>query len=416
MNEYIKLGYHPKDDLIALFRVEPAKGFSLIKAAEEIAGESSIGTWTDVPKTKYKFAAKVFKINKPYVYIAYPSMLFEKGNVANILSSVAGNIFGMKCVRNLRLEDLSFPRSIVKGFSGPRYGIKGIRKMLRVKSRPLIGTIIKPKIGLNPKEHAKSAYFSWLGGCDVVKDDENLASQSFNDFRERVILTLKAKKIVEKQTREKKIYMPNVTAETGEMLKRAEFVKKMGGNYVMIDMLTAGFSALQTLKKNCKLPIHAHRAMHAAMTRDEKHGITMMVLADFARLIGVDTLHIGTGIGKMEGGISSIREIKDEIEHVHVSATYDRLKQNWGRIKPVFAVASGGIHPRHVPYLIEHLGKDIVIQAGGGIQGHPGGSMAGARAMRQAVDASMQGISLSKYAKNHRELRDALRKFSGIRF
>ena len=122
--------------------------------------------------------------------IAYPQDLFEKDNVPNILSSIAGNIMGMKAVKTIRLEDVSFPKSILKSFAGPKYGIEGVRKMLRVKSRPLVGTIIKPKLGLNEKEHAQSAYESWKGGCDIVKDDENLASQKFNVFEKRIILYL----------------------------------------------------------------------------------------------------------------------------------------------------------------------------------------------------------------------------------
>jgi len=411
--EYINLNYKPKKDLICLFRVEAVKKIGLRKAAEHIAGESSIGTWTKIPKTKKKLAAKVFYINekKKLIKIAYPAKLFEAENAAGILSGIAGNIFGMKSIKNLRLEDVSFPKKILKVYSGPRYGIKGIRKLLKIKSRPLIGTIIKPKLGLSPKEHAKCAYEAWIGGCDIVKDDENLVNQNFNNFKERVVLTLKAKEIAEKETGEKKAYLPNVTAESGEMIKRAKFVEEVNGNYVMLDILTAGFSALQTLRKNTKLPIHAHRAMHAAITRNKKHGISMMVFADFARLIGVDTLHIGTGIGKMEGGIKEIKQIKDEIEKQEVADTVLRLKQKWYKIKPVLAVASGGLYPGHVPFLVENLGKDIVIQAGGGVHGHVSGTLAGARAMRQAVNAVIQGISLKKYAKNHKELREALKQW-----
>lgn len=417
MSEYIKRGYKPKDDLICLFRIEPAKGISVEKAAESIAGESSIGTWTEVPEKAYmkNLGAKVFDIKGKYVKIAYPSALFEKGNAPNILSAIAGNIFGMKIVKNLKLIDISFPKSIIKGFQGPYLGIKGIRKIIKVKHRPLIGTIIKPKIGLNPKDHAKVAYQAWIGGCDIVKSDENLASQEFNDFRERAALTLKAKEIAERNTRENKIYFENITAETGEMIKRAKFVKSHGGKFVMLDILTSGFAALETLRNaNLKLGIHAHRAMHAAMTRNEKHGISMMVLADFARLIGVDSLHIGTGIGKMEGGIEQVEDIRGEIENSYVSETNYRLRQKWYGIKPTMAVCSGGLHPGHIPYLVKHLGKDIIIQAGGGIHSHPNGTIAGARAMRQAVDATMQGITLREYAKNHKELRIAIDEWGSV--
>ena len=410
--DFLDFGYKPKkNDLICLFRIEPAKGMSFDKAAANIALESSVGTWTEIKERDYvrELAAKVFWKKGNYAKIAYPARLFEKGNVPNILSSIAGNIFGMKAVANLRLEDIHFPDSILKSFKGPEFGVEGIRKFMKIKNRPLVGTIVKPKLGLNSSDHAKSAYESWMGGCDFVKDDENLSSQDFNRFEIRLRKTLKMLKKAERETGERKAYLVNVTAETNEMLRRARLVKKLGGRYIMIDILTEGFGALQTLRDvNLGLAIHGHRAMHAALTRNPKHGMSMMVIADFARLIGIDSLHIGTGIGKLEGKIKDIKEIEEEIEDKRVKETMKRLSQNWGRIKPTIAVSSGGLHPGHVPFLIKNLGKNLVIQAGGGVHGHPWGSRAGAMAMRQAVDASMKKIPLKEYAKTHPELKAAL--------
>jgi len=412
--EFINLKYKPKNDLICLFKINPNR-MSIEKAANTVALESSVGTWTDV-KNKGdadKLRAKVFSIKRNgWVKIAYPQDLFEKDNVPNILSSIAGNIMGMKAVKTIRLEDVSFPKLILKSFAGPKYGIEGIRKMMKIKSRPLVGTIIKPKLGLNEEEHAQSAYESWKGGCDIVKDDENLASQKFNNFEKRLAKTLEMADKAEKETGEKKAYLVNVTAETREMIKRAQLVEKMGGKYVMIDILTAGWAALQTLREaNFKMAIHAHRAMHAAFDRNPEYGISMMVIADFARLIGVDQIHIGTGIGKLEGKIKDIQRIKEDIERMKVKKTTKRLQQNWNGLKSVLGVSSGGLHPGHVPFLIKHLGEDLVIQAGGGIHGHKFGTEAGAIAMRQAVDAVLKKISLREYAKTHVELEEALRKW-----
>jgi ribulose-bisphosphate carboxylase large chain len=410
--EFINLKYRPKsNDLICLFRVEPNK-VSLKEAAANVALESSIGTWTEVKSQKdyvKKLAAKVFSIKGNFVKIAYPSSLFEKANAPNILSSIAGNIFGMKIVKNLRLEDIKIPKPILNSFLGPKYGIKGIRKIMKIKDRPLLGTIIKPKLGLRTKDHAYVAYDAWKGGCDIVKDDENLSSQKFNEFEERLARTLEAANLAEETTGERKAYLINVTAETKEMMKRAQLVEDLGGKFVMIDVVTEGFGALQTLREaDFKLVIHAHRAMHAAFTRNKKHGISMMVLADLCRLIGMDTLHIGTAIGKLEGDIELISELEEEIERKTVKETKNRLAQNWGRIKPTLAVSSGGLHPGHVPFLIKHLGKDLVIQMGGGIHGHPKGTLKGAFAARQAIEATIQKKTLKKYAKDHIELKEAL--------
>ena len=401
--KYVNLDYTPTDrDLICEYYIEPSD-ISFEEACERITAESSVGTWTDLKTMKQEIAEtlkpNVFSIDKErkIARIAYPQDLFEAGNMPQILSSLAGNIFGVKDVENLRFLDINFPSSIVDSFKGPRFGIEGIRKLTGVKDRPFTGTIIKPKLGLNEKEHAKVAYEAWTGGVDIVKDDENLSSMRFNKFEERIKETLKLRDKAEGVTGEKKIYMPNVTAETREMLRRAEIVKSGRGKYVMIDILTSGWSALQTLRdEGPELVIHAHRAGHAAFTRNKRHGISMTVIAKVARLIGVDQLHIGTfGVGKMEGSP------KEDLEYRNA------LTEDMGK-KAVLPVASGGLHPGGVEKLLKISGRDIVIQMGGGIHGHPGGTTKGAMAVRQAVDAFVSGISLEEYAKEHGELGEAL--------
>jgi len=413
---YINLNYKPnKNDLICEFRVEPNK-ISIKKAAEYIAAESSIGTWTDVPMRPRirKIGAKVFSIKRKYLKIAYTSDLFELGNIPQILSSIAGNVFGMRAIKNLRLEDINWPDKIIKSFKGPLFGIEGIRKLLKVPKRPLCGTIIKPKLGLNEIEHAKVAYDSWIGGIDIVKDDENLSNLKFNRFTKRVLQTLKTRDKAEKETGERKMYMPNITAELDTMLERANFVKEAGGEYVMVDIMTVGWSALQTLRDandDLKLVLHAHRAGHAAMTRNKKHGISMLVISDVARLIGVDQIHIGTIVGKMEGPKEEVLTIEEQIEKRIVREHKHSLAEDWFNIKPVFAVCSGGLHAGHVQKLIKMLGNDIVIQAGGGVHGHKMGTRAGAKSMRQAIDAVMKGISLNDFAKKNKELKVALKQW-----
>jgi ribulose-bisphosphate carboxylase large chain len=303
----------------------------------------------------------------------------------------------------LRLDDIDFPLSLVKSFKGPKYGIEGIRELLEVRDRPLVGTIIKPKLGLETVDHAKVAYDAWIGGCDIVKDDENLSSQRFNPFEERLVKTLESRDRAQQETGEKKVYMINVTAETKEMLRRAELVLKQGGEYVMIDILTCGFAGLQTFRnQDFKLVIHAHRAGHAAFTKNPRHGISMRVLAKVARLIGVDQLHVGTVIGKMF-------ETKEE-----VAQNCRALKTPEVSLKPVLPVASGGLYPALVPALMKFFGKDFVIQAGGGIHGHRDGTISGAKAMRQAVEATMKGLTLDNFAGTHRELRRALETWGKI--
>jgi ribulose-bisphosphate carboxylase large chain len=398
--DFVDLKYEPNEtDLICSFRVEPA-GIDIEEAAGGVAAESSVGTWTELSTVKpyvLKLAAHVFSIEGNDVKIAYPLQLFEPGSMPNILSSVAGNVFGLRALKNLRLNDILFPRKLIRSFEGPKYGVEGIRKLMKVYDRPLVGTIIKPKLGLKTVDHAKVAYDAWVGGCDIVKDDENLGSQKFNPFEDRLMKTLESRDRAEGETGEKKVYMVNITAETDEMLRRAEAVVNHGGEYVMIDILTCGFAALQTLRDRCfNLMIHAHRAGHAAFTKDPKHGIAMRVVAKVARMVGVDQLHVGTVVGKMFETAEEVAENRDA------------LTMEMGGLKPVLPVASGGLHPGLVPALVKFFGKDLVIQAGGGIHGHPNGTTAGAMAMRQAVDAAMRGVSLDTYAMKHKELEAAL--------
>ena len=398
--DFVDLKYKPNEtDVLCTFFVEPC-GVSIKEAAGAVAAESSIGTWTELTTTKpyvEKLAAHVYSLVDNVAKIAYPIELFEPGNMPNILSSISGNVFGLRTLMNLRLDDVSFPDRLVRSFKGPKYGVEGIRKLIKVFDRPLVGTIIKPKLGLKTEDHAKVAYEAWSGGCDIVKDDENLSSQRFNPFEERLVETLEARDRAQEETGEKKVYMVNVTAETNEMLRRAELVVKHGGEYAMIDILTCGFSALQTFRKqDLRLVIHAHRAGHAAVTKNTRHGVSMRVLSKAARIIGVDQLHVGTVVGKM---FETRQEVAENCE---------ALKMPMANFKKVLPVASGGLYPSLVPALMEFFGKDCVIQAGGGIHGHKDGTAAGAKAMRQAVEATLKETTLKEFAKKHKELKAAL--------
>jgi len=416
---YTDLKYKPtRNDLITEYYLEPRKGISFEKAANHAAAESSIGTWTGISTLNKDIAKKlrpsIYKINKKQgiIKIAYNQELFEPGNMPQILSSIAGNLFGMKDVANIKLLDIDFPKKLVGSFKGPRHGIKGIRKLTKIAKRPLIGTIVKPKVGLDEKAHAKVAYEAWVGGLDVVKDDENLSHMSFNKFNKRITQTLKLRDKAEKETGEKKIYMPNITAETFEMLKRAKHVKKQGGEYVMVDILTSGFSALQTVRNNVSQIIHAHRAGHAAVTRYQRHGISMLSIAKCARLIGVDQLHIGTAfVGKMAESKDDTLEIEENMEKQFITERGHVLEQKWYGIKPTLAVASGGLHPGSIPKLVKYMGKNIVMQFGGGCHWHPKGTRYGAMGIRQGTDAIMKNIPFKEYMKTHQELKDAIKKY-----
>lgn len=424
LKDYIDLGYKPtKQDFVCEYHIEPAQGVGFENACTHMAGESSIDTWSDISTLSPQLAEEL----KPHVIftdekqqtvrVAYTQDLFEINSVPQILSAIAGNIFSMKLLDNLRLMDITFPDDVVQAFRGPKYGMHGVKDLLGVTDRPLVGTIVKPKVGLTSEKHAEVAYNAFAGGCDIVKDDENLTDQKFNRFAKRAELTLKMRDRAEAKTGERKMYMCNITAPTcEEMLKRAGILKDLGGEYAMIDIITVGWSALQSLRGNnedLNLVLHAHRCMHSALTRNPRHGVSMLVIAKLIRLIGLDQLHIGTVVGKMHGERDEVLALRDEcvLEQVPENHDLHMLEQDWGRIAPVFPVASGGLEPTMVPELTEIFGKDVIMQFGGGIHAHPMGTVSGAMACRQAVDASLDGISIEEYAKTHTELKAALDKW-----
>jgi ribulose-bisphosphate carboxylase large chain len=289
-------------------------------------------------------------------------------------------------------------------FDGPAYGINGIRKIMEIEDRPLLGTIIKPKVGLSPDEHAKVAFDAWVGGVDVVKDDENLSDQNFNPFEPRILKTLMMRKKAEDITGQKKVYVANITGKVRDMEERAKFVKVQGGRVAMMDIVTAGFSGVQHIRdQNYGLILHGHRAMHGAFTHSPKHGIAMLPLAKIARLAGIDQLHTGTVIGKMRGGAEEV----GEINHC--------MRRKWHDIKSTLPIASGGVHPGLVPEMIRLIGKDVIINMGGGIHGHPDGIRSGAKAARQAVRAALKGVELREYSKDNSELAQALKKWGNYK-
>ncbi len=414
-DDFIDTTYAPADDdLRCRFYLEPADGMSPEAAASRVASESSNGTWAalDVDADVERLSALAFGLEpidprgrggeEAYlVDVAYPAELFEAGSLAQILSCIAGNIMGMKAVDRIRLDDCEWPATIVEGFPGPQYGVDVKRELLDADDRPVTATVPKPKVGLPTDAHVEVGRQAWHGGIDLLKDDENLTDQGFNPFEDRLVRSLEERDRAEEATGERKGYLINVTAETDEMIRRAELVADHGGRFVMVDVITAGWSSVQTVREHCEdlgLAIHAHRAMHAAFDRLPTHGVSMRCLAQFSRLAGVDHLHTGTvGLGKLAN--------EDTL------GINEWLTGDCHGLRGVLPVASGGLHPGLMPALLDHTGTEIAVQAGGGIHGHPDGTGAGARAFRAAVDAAAAGEPIEDRADAVPELAVALEKW-----
>ena len=407
---YKKMGYWDADytvkesDILCLFRITPQPGVDPIEAAAAVAGESSTATWTvvwtdlltacDVYRAKAYFVEEVPNSTEEFfAFIAYECDLFEEASIANLTASIIGNVFGFKAVKALRLEDMRLPYAYLKGYLGPAAGIIVERERLDVFGRPLLGATVKPKLGLSGKNYGRVVYEGLKGGLDFLKDDENINSQPFMRWRERFLYVMEGiNKAAAKTGAVKGSYL-NVTAATmEEMYERAEFARELGSIVIMVD-LVIGYTAIQSMcywgRKNDTI-VHLHRAGASTYTRQKSHGINFRVIAKWMRMAGVDHIHAGTVVGKLEGDPLMVKGF-----YTTLLATQSEINltqglffaQDWAALNKCLPVASGGIHCGQMHQLIHYLGDDVVLQFGGGTIGHPDGIQAGATANRVALES-----------------------------
>ncbi|MGI8814125.1 MAG: form I ribulose bisphosphate carboxylase large subunit [Pseudonocardia sp.] len=405
---YWEPDYIPKDtDVLCAFRITPQEGVPPEEAGAAVAGESSTATWTVVWTDRLTahehYQAKCYKVEAVpgsegqfIAWIAYDHDLFEEGSIANLTSSIIGNVFGFKALKALRLEDMRIPISYVKTFAGPAHGIVMEREYLGKYGRPLIGATTKPKLGLSARNYGRVVYEALRGGLDFTKDDENINSQPFMRWRDRYLFCMEAVNRAQAETGEIKGHYLNVTAGTMEqMYERAEFAASLGTVIVMID-LTVGYTAIQSMSNWARANgtiLHLHRAGHGTYTRQKTHGVSFRVIAKWMRLAGVDHIHAGTVVGKLEGDPNMVAGFYDTLREEHIGV--DPVKgiyfdQDWASMPGVMPVASGGIHAGQMHQLLHYLGEDVVLQFGGGTIGHPMGISAGAEANRVAVEAMIK--------------------------
>ncbi len=356
--------------------------------------------WTDRLTACDLYRAKAYKVepvpNQPgqyFCYVAYDLALFEEGSIANLTASIIGNVFSFKPLKACRLEDMRLPVAYVKTFRGPPTGIVVERERLDKFGRPLLGATTKPKLGLSGKNYGRVVYEALKGGLDFTKDDENINSQPFMHWRDRFLYVMEAVNRASAESGEVKGHYLNVTAGTmEEMYKRAEFAKELGSVIVMID-LVVGYTAIQSMSnwaRDNDMILHMHRAGHGTYTRQKNHGVSFRVIAKWLRLAGVDHLHAGTAVGKLEGDPMTVqgyynvcRETKNEVDLPRGLF----FEQDWAGIRKVMPVASGGIHAGQMHQLLDLFGDDVCLQFGGGTIGHPMGIQAGATANRVALEA-----------------------------
>jgi ribulose-bisphosphate carboxylase large chain len=450
VSPYAEMGYYnadyvPKDtDILCAFRLVPQEGIEPIEAAAAVAGESSTATWTVVwtdRLTPYEnYQAKCYRVDavpgtEQYIaYIAYDIDLFEEGSIANLTSSIIGNVFGFKALRSLRLEDMRIPPHYAKTFQGPAHGVVVEREYLNKFGRPLLGATVKPKLGLSARNYGRVVYEALRGGLDFTKDDENINSQPFMRWRDRYLFCMEAVNRAMSASGEIKGHYLNVTAGTmEEMYERADFAKDLGSVIVMID-LTVGYTAIQSMAKWARkngVILHLHRAGHGTYTRQKNHGVNFRVIAKWMRLAGVDHIHAGTVVGKLEGDPNSVRGYYNTLRENKLEPDPSQglyFEQDWASLPGTMPVASGGIHAGQMHQLVHLLGVDVVLQFGGGTIGHPDGIAQGATANRVAVEAIIQARNegrdyfnegteiLEKAARWSPELRRALEVWKDVTY
>lgn len=387
----------------------------LLKQIAEIGLEQTTGTWTEVPEetseVQKKHAAKVLGVyelpdyemdlpsnvdrRKCVAQIAFPQINFGS-QIPMLLSTVIGNISMMG---RLKLIDLAFGEKFVSPFSGAKFGINGLRELLGIEKRPLLCNMIKPCTGIPPKVGAKLFYEAASGGVDIVKDDELLADAPFSHIEERVKEFMAAEERAYEEKGERTLYAVNITDRVDKILENAKKAVSAGANCLMLNYLTAGISALRMLaeEKSIQVPILAHLDFAGTMYESHNSGISShLVLGKFPRLAGADMVVYPCPYAKFR----FMRE-----KHLKIASA---LRMPLFHLKPVFPMPGGGVHPGMLPTLMEDLGKDWIIGAGGAIHGHPMGATAGARAFRQAIDAVMAGVSLEDAIKEHKELKASI--------
>jgi ribulose-bisphosphate carboxylase large chain len=407
---YAKMGYWDaaytvkQTDLLALFRITPQNGVDPVEATAAVAGESSTATWTvvwtDLLTACDVYRAKAYRVDpvpstpgQYFGYVAYEIDLFEEGSLANMTASIIGNVFGFKALKALRLEDMRIPFAYLKTFQGPATGVIVERERMDKFGRPLLGATVKPKLGLSGKNYGRVVFEGLKGGLDFLKDDENINSQAFMRWRERFLYCQEGIQRASAATGEVKGSYLNVTAGTMEnVYERAEYAKELGSIIIMID-LVMGYTAIQSTAiwaRNNDMILHLHRAGNSTYARQKNHGINFRVICKWMRMAGVDHIHAGTVVGKLEGDPLMVKGFYNTLLDVKTFVNLPQgifFAQDWASLRKCMPVASGGIHCGQMHQLLNYLGDDVVLQFGGGTIGHPDGIQAGATANRVALES-----------------------------
>jgi 2,3-diketo-5-methylthiopentyl-1-phosphate enolase len=418
-------GVYP-DSVVATYLIRVPRGVDAERTVRDLAAMQSTGTWVDLPGVgdlaRQRHQARVLAISGPsdpatgkpelgdgsraedssqdvIARIGYPAHNIG-GQIPLLLATVLGEGASMG---DVRLLDLDLPASFTRAFSGPRFGIAGIRARLGVQQRPLLITVIKPALGLSPRESGAVVREVARGGSDAVKDDELLVEHPWSQLEERVREHERACREVFEETGQRSLCFINVTDRPDRLVERALRAVEAGASGLMVDYVTVGVSALAMLADHPEIPVPilGHLAMAGALYAAPRTGMSShLILGTLPRLAGADAIVYPSPIGTLRFSHG---------EHLRVAAA---MTQSLHEVPSCLPVIGGGIHPGTVPGLIGDLGIDAAFDAGGAVHGHPMGAAAGARALRQAIDAVIDGEGLAAAADRQPELAAALKTWA----
>ena len=404
------------DYLLATYYLSmPAEADVLGKAAGYAVGQT-IGTWIEVPgvtdEMRDRHRGRVVKVLEAppvdlstqaeatsgyFIQIALPTVNFG-ASIPMMLATCIGNDISTSV--QAKLVDIEIPDSLAQELVGPRFGIEGVRELVGVRDRPLVLNMIKPCTGLTPEQGAAIFYDTALGGVDLIKDDELLGNPPFSPVVDRVKAYLAAADRARDVTGRDVVYIPNVTDRPDRMLDTARRAVDAGARAVMIAYASAGFGSLQSLAESIGVPILAHYAGVTPYFEGPGTGLSAPIaLGMLPRLAGGDMVLTITPYGGYP------------LRRLQYLKMVQQLQLSRPHIAPAFPVVGGGVHPGTVQTYVDELGPDIILGAGGAIQGHPDGAAAGADAMRQAIDAVMAGRSVVGAGQEHPALGRALDRF-----
>jgi ribulose-bisphosphate carboxylase large chain len=417
-----------EERIIAEYLIETP--LTLAAAAATIVGEQSTGTFTHVPgeteELRQRSAARLESVEEldPSPAASLPGAISVKAadgvyrrgrvrvsfplanvgpNLPTLVATIAGNLFELRELSAIRLLDVHFPPSLASEFAGPQFGVVGTRRLAGVYGRPIIGTIVKPSVGLTQEETAKLVYELAIAGIDFVKDDELMANPPHSPLRERVRAVMRAVNSAADVTGRQVMVAFNISDQLDRMLEHHDDVLAAGGTCIMVSINSVGLTAVEHLRRRCELPIHAHRNGWGMYTRCPALGMEFTAYQKLWRLAGVDQIHVNGLRNKFfESDESVVRSIKACLQPVFGDDP----------VMPVVSTGQWGGQAPETYRLTQTL--DLMYLAGGGILGHPGGPAAGVAAIRQAWEAAAAGIALADYAIDRAELRQSLDYFGKL--